>query len=87
LTRQEFEQIADSGAFDPEERLELIEGEILTKKLPVQASRAATISLIEIALCRIFREGYDVRSQLPLALGERNEPLPDVAVVVGSVLP
>lgn len=85
LTRQEFEQIADSGAFGPEERLELIEGEILTKELLMKTPHATAVSLAEIALRQAFPTGYVVCGQLPLALGERNELLPDIAVVVGSI--
>jgi hypothetical protein len=32
----------------------------------------------------IFAEGYDVRPQLPLALGDDSEPEPDIAVVPGA---
>ncbi len=85
LTRFEFERVADSGAFGPEERLELIEGEIIAQDLPLKPSCATAVSLVEIALRRAFAEGYYVRGQLPLALGEYNEPLPDIAVVIGSV--
>jgi len=35
-------------------------------------------------LSRIFGDGWDVRGQMPLALGDDSEPEPDVAVVAGS---
>lgn len=85
LTREEFEQIADSGVFRPEERLELIAGEIITKELPMKSPHATGVSLAEEALRRVFEKGYVVRGQLPLALSANDEPLPDVAVVVGAV--
>jgi Uma2 family endonuclease len=42
------------------------------------------VRLAEDALRLVFPQGFDVRTQLPLALGEYSEPEPDVAVVVGS---
>lgn len=84
LTRQEFQEIADSGVFGPEERLELIEGVIYPKELPVNTPHVIGVRRCETQMQRIFSEGYDVRGQMPLALNIGNEPLPDVTVVTGS---
>lgn len=84
-TREEFALAAERGIFKPEERLELIEGDIYPKMCPQNSPHAVTIRLVEIALNRIFTTGFDVRGQLPLALGARSQPEPDVAVVEGSV--
>lgn len=82
-TREEFQRAGDLGLFGPEERLELINGEIYEKV--TQNSRHATgVLLSEEAARRIFGIGYSVRSQLPLALGGRGQPEPDIAVVTGS---
>jgi Uma2 family endonuclease len=40
--------------------------------------------LVEEALRAAFGSGFDVRAQLPLAVDDRSEPEPDIAVVVGS---
>src|SRR5215831_19338892 len=85
FTRAEYMLAAEVGILKPDERLELIEGEIYLKMSPQKAPHATTIRLVENALNRIFSEGHDVRVQLPLALGERSEPEPDVAVVAGSL--
>jgi Uma2 family endonuclease len=82
-TRQEYERAAEVGLFGPDERLELIEGEVI-RKMTHNTPHATGIRLAEKLLNRIFGEGYDVRAQLPLALGKRSEPEPDIAVVVGS---
>ncbi len=84
LTCDEFEQLVESGVFMPEERLELIAGELVQREVPVKSMHATAIRLVENASRSIFQEGYDVRSQLPLRLSEYDEPLPDVAVVIGS---
>jgi Uma2 family endonuclease len=71
------------GLFGPEERLELIEGEILYK-MPMNSPHATALRRCEKRLTLVFAESYDVRGQLPIALDVRSEPEPDLAVVVGS---
>jgi len=83
ITHEEFEALMESGVFAPEERLELIAGE-LTRREPVNTSHAVAIRLVQIALERVLGEGYDVRPQLPLTLSEFDMPFPDIAVVAGS---
>ena len=83
-TRNEYDRMIEAGILHPESRLELVEGEILTMSL--QGSRHITaIRLVETALRKVFSTGHDVRTRAPLALDERSEPEPDVAVVTGSM--
>jgi len=82
-TREEYERLAEDGFFGSEGRVELIEG-IVYDMSPQKSLRAAGVRLIERALSRIFGTGWDVRGQMPLALGDDSEPEPDVAVVAGS---
>ncbi len=85
-TREEFERGAELGFFGPEERLELIGGEVFEKMSPQKGPHATAISLLEAALRNVFsRDRFVVRVQLPLALGEDHEPEPDMAVVSGSI--
>jgi hypothetical protein len=72
-TRDEFDRAEALGLFGPEERLELIEGEIIVKDTPVNAPHALAQRKCEKVLCRVFQSGYDVRGQLPLALGKRSK--------------
>jgi len=51
---------------------------------PQGAAHAAAVRAVEEVLRRHFGAGYDVRTQLPLALAADSEPEPDVAVVTGS---
>jgi Uma2 family endonuclease len=83
-SRQEFEQLASLGFFEPEERLELLDGEIF-RMTPQSSWHATAVRKAEEALRAIFRRGYDVRVQLPLALANRSLPEPDVAVVIGHL--
>jgi Uma2 family endonuclease len=82
-TRQEYERATEVGLFGPEERLELIEGEVICK-MPMNSPHATALRRCERRLTLVFAEGFDVRGQLPIALDDHNEPEPDVAVVVGS---
>ena len=81
-TLQEFERAAEVGVFGPEERLELIAGEIIPKTTQ-NSAHATALRLMEKALSRVFMAGYDVRSQLPLIL-DNDKPEPDVAIVRGE---
>lgn len=82
-TRREYENMVSSGVFHPEDKLELIDGEIYD--VSPQSSRHATaIRLVEEALRRVYGSGFDVRVQLPIALDASSEPEPDVAVVEGG---
>lgn len=83
MTHEEFGALVESGVFAPEERLELLAGE-LTRREPVNTAHAVAVRLVQIALESIRKEGYDVRPQLPLVLSEFDMPSPDIAVVAGS---
>ena len=74
--------MVEVGAFRPDARLELIEGTIV-EMTPQGSRHATTVRRVEEALRAVFGEGFDVRSQLPLALGAVSEPEPDVCVVRG----
>ena len=83
VTRVEYEQLVEIGFFHPDERLELVGGLLVVRE--PQGSRHATgIRRVETALRRVFGSGWDVRSQLPVALDDDSEPEPDVAVVPGT---
>ncbi|MBI3979030.1 MAG: Uma2 family endonuclease [Chloroflexi bacterium] len=82
-TRAEYQRMAEVGIFRPDQRVELIEGEIVVVPPPT-SHRAVCISLIGDALRDTVKPDCDVRLRLPLALGEHSEPEPDVAVVPGA---
>lgn len=80
-TRDEYDRLAAAGAFRPDARVQLIQGEIV-EMTPQSAAHAAAVELAQSALQALGRE-YWVRVQLPLALGVESEPEPDLAVVAG----
>lgn len=76
--------MVEAGILGPEDRLELIEGEILTMS-PQNSPHFTGVQLVSEALREAFRSSdVVVRVQGPLALGEDSEPEPDVAVVEGA---
>lgn len=82
-TRDEYYRMADAGVLAPDERTELIQGEIIAM-CPQNAPHSTACRRANKRLEAIFREGYDVRPQLPLAVGGDSDPEPDLAVVEGS---
>ncbi len=82
-SRTEYDRMIAAGVFHSEDRLELIDGEIIT--MTPQGSRHATaVQLVEDVLRDVFSSGFSIRVQMPLALDERSEPEPDLAVVSGQ---
>ena len=82
--RVEYERLVDKGVFEPGDRIELIDGLLLVAE-PQSSPHYTAIRLVERILSRAFGEGWDVRTQAPIALDDVSEPEPDVAVVRGSV--
>ena len=82
-SRKEFERLVSAGLFQPEERLELVGGEIL-KMSPQGSGHATAVTLIENTLRAVFGTNNTIRVQMPLALDPDSEPEPDIAVVLGS---
>lgn len=80
-TREEYYRLAELGMFG-RQRVELIEGAII--RLPAQKNlHAISIDLTQDALRGAFGPGFWIRIQLPLHLGPRSAPEPDLAVVLG----
>jgi Uma2 family endonuclease len=83
LTRIEYERLVEKGVLGPGDRLELIAGLLLAAE-PQSASHYSAVRFAEMALARTFGEGWEVRTQAPIALDDASEPEPDVAVVRGG---
>ena len=85
LTRARFDQLVECGAFDSDDRVELLDG-LLVVREPQGSRHAATVSAARAVLARAFGKGYDVRVGSPVALDDTSEPEPDLAVVKGRPL-
>jgi Uma2 family endonuclease len=83
FTRVEYEGLIDLEFFQPDERLELIDGIMIVRE-PQDAPHATGVRLVLRALRAVFGAGWTVDSQLPVALDDYSEPEPDAAVVAGD---
>src|SRR5712691_8237071 len=81
-TRAEYARLIETGVFHPDERLELIGGELIVRERQ-GASHSLAIELINEALRAAFGAGWRIRVQLPVALDDESEPEPDFSVVPG----
>lgn len=79
FTVEEFHRLADAGVFAEDDRLELIEGEII-HMTPIGSRHAACVARLTALLSSVQGTAI-VWVQNPLHLGERSELQPDVAVL------
>jgi Uma2 family endonuclease len=82
-TRLEYDRLVEAEILGPEDRIELLGGQMIVKE-PRYSPHATAIQLVERALDLAFGPGWSVRPQLPIALAEDSEPEPDVCVVRGD---
>ena len=81
-TRAEYDRLIDLGLFQPGEPVELIGGQLMVDE-PQGTRHFTAIRLAEAALRSAFGQGWEGRTQGPVALDDESEPEPDVAVVPG----
>ena len=80
FTVDEYYRMADAGVFGPDERTELLDGEIIVMTPPGER-HASMVDRLTMLLARAAGEEFIVRVQNPLRLGTRTEPQPDVTVL------
>jgi Uma2 family endonuclease len=78
--RVEYERLVELGVFQPGERLELLDGQLVVRE-PQGSRHAGTIRRVLAALRGALGDAWQIDSQLPIALDGDSEPEPDVAVV------
>lgn len=81
-TRVEYDRLVDAGVLSPEERVELLEGDIV-RMWPQKPGHSTAIGNVEDVLRAIFRTNVHVRVQMPFLGDDFSEPEPDIAVVRG----
>jgi Uma2 family endonuclease len=79
-TRAEYDRLIQLGILQPEERLELLDGQLVLRDSQ-GARHAGTIRRVLAALRQSLDDAWQIDSQLPIALDDDSEPEPDVAVV------
>jgi Uma2 family endonuclease len=83
-TVEEFHRINSAETWGRDRRLMLIDGQILERE-PVNPRHASGVALVDAALAAAFPTDWYRRVQLPLVLGLDIDPMPDVALVIGSI--
>ena len=80
FTVDEYHQMADAGIFGPEERVELIDGEIIEMS-PIDPRHAGCVININRLLVTRLGDRAVVSPQNPVVIRPRSEPQPDMLVL------
>lgn len=80
FTVQEYEQMIRAGVFGEDDRLELIEGEVIAMS-PIGPGHAAHVKRLAELFYECVREHVIISVQDPVRLGEHSEPQPDLALL------
>jgi len=82
-TREQFYEMGEAGLFEGQ-RVILIEGEILAMP-PVGNLHRGIVTAASEVLRSAFGTGFFVSEEKPFSVGTATDPLPDIAVVAGTV--
>ena len=80
LDVDEYYRMAEAGILGEDDRVELIDGEIIDMA-PIGESHAATVGRLTQTLVLAFGKGGNVWPQNPVRIDRLNEPKPDIAML------
>lgn len=80
FTVEEYHQIAKAGILSEDDRVELMEGEIV-EMIPISSRHAACVDCLNHLISHSLGEAVTVRVQSPIHLTEHSEPQPDLALL------
>ncbi|GIV98280.1 MAG: hypothetical protein KatS3mg057_2937 [Herpetosiphonaceae bacterium] len=80
FTVTEYERMVEAGILAEDDRVELLEGEILTMS-PVGSRHVATVNRLNALLNRLVGAQCIVSVQNPIRLSQHSEPEPDIALL------
>lgn len=81
FTVDDYHEMTRAGILSEDDRVELIEGEIVVMS-PVGSRHAACVDILAELLIRAADQRTAVRVQSPIGLGGSTEPQPDVCVLL-----
>jgi Uma2 family endonuclease len=81
LTVEEYHRMAEAGIFHPEERVELIAGQLIKMSAKGRAHESAITRTIELLVSLTNQVQMMVRVQSPIVLNDHSEPEPDFTLV------
>lgn len=80
FTVDEYERLADTGIFHEDDRVELIEGEIV-QMVPIGSEHAGAVNRLTSLFTRLLQERIVAGVQNPVRLPEMSEPQPDFVLL------
>lgn len=80
FTREQYHQLVKTGELREDNRVELVEGEILTMS-PIGPLHLAVVNRLTRLFVLLGNQRFICSVQNPVALGVRSEPLPDIALL------
>jgi hypothetical protein len=80
FTVEEYHRMAEAGILREDDRVELLDGEII-QMTPVGPRHAGCVIELTRVLSRLMGDAAVVSVQNPVVLGEHQEPQPDVALL------
>jgi Uma2 family endonuclease len=80
FTVDEYRRMGETGIFHEDDRVELIEGEIIEMS-PIGSAHSGTNIRLHKRLEQVVGERAIVSSQNPIVLGDFSEPQPDIALL------
>ena len=82
ITVERYFRLVDEGALRPDDRVELLEGVVVSMS-PQNPPHAGIVSMLSELFWRHVGDRASVRVQLPLIMGALSVPEPDIAIVPG----
>jgi Uma2 family endonuclease len=80
LSADQFEQMGRTGILGPDERVELLDGELIEMP-PIGSRHAAAVDFLSMHFARAVGDAALVRTQNPLRLADDSEPQPDLMLL------
>ena len=80
FTVHQYYQMAEAGILTEDDRVELIEGEIV-EMTPISSRHAACVARVNEQFFLMLRDAVQVRVRNPIRLSEYTEPVPDLALL------
>lgn len=82
ITVERYFRLVDEGALQPDDRVELLEGVVVSMS-PQNPPHAGIVGMLSALFWRRVGDRASVRVQLPLIMGALSVPEPDIAIVPG----
>lgn len=83
-TVKQYFDLVEQGILDANDRVELLDG-IIVAMAPQSPRHASAVSRLYEALRAVIGERAVIRSQMPLLVGRRSVPGPDIMVIPGTI--